>query len=35
MDAEQTKEYVCEVCGERFRSERAMKRHVHDIGLVD
>ncbi len=35
MDADQSEEYVCEVCGERFSSERARQRHVHDVGLVD
>jgi hypothetical protein len=25
----------CDVCGERFESEPALRRHVHDVGLVD
>ncbi len=28
-------EYVCGVCAERFESEAELKRHVHDVGLVD
>jgi len=27
--------HVCEVCEERFDSEAALRRHVHDAGLVD
>ena len=25
----------CDVCGQRFESEAALRRHVHDVGLVD
>ena len=28
-------EYVCGVCGESFPTERALERHVHEVGLVD
>jgi hypothetical protein len=30
-----TTEFVCEICNETFESERALERHVHDVGLVD
>ncbi|MFB6302383.1 MAG: C2H2-type zinc finger protein [Haloferacaceae archaeon] len=30
-----TDEYVCEACGERFASRRALERHVADVGLID
>jgi hypothetical protein len=28
-------EYVCDVCDETFNSEEELRRHVHDVGLVD
>ena len=28
-------EHVCDVCGEAFENEPALKRHVHDVGIVD
>jgi|AntRauTorcE11898_2_1112593.scaffolds.fasta_scaffold21138_4 hypothetical protein len=28
-------EYVCEICEERFESERALERHVREVGLVE
>jgi transposase-like protein len=28
-------QYVCDICGETFQSERALNRHVHEVGLVD
>ena len=27
-------EHVCEVCGEAFESDSALRRHVYDAGLV-
>ena len=29
------REYRCEICGESFSSEEALKQHIHDIGLVE
>ncbi len=34
MSTENT-ELRCDVCGQRFESEAALRRHVHDVGLVD
>jgi DNA-directed RNA polymerase subunit RPC12/RpoP len=28
-------EYVCEACGERFESEEALEKHVHEVGLTE
>ena len=28
-------EYVCEICEETFETERALERHIHEVGLVD
>lgn len=30
-----TDEYVCDVCEETFESERELRRHLYDAGLVD
>jgi len=27
--------HVCKVCEERFETERALRRHVHEQGIVD
>jgi hypothetical protein len=35
MNDTERAEYVCEVCDERFETERELRRHVHDVGLVD
>jgi DNA-directed RNA polymerase subunit RPC12/RpoP len=32
---EETGEYVCGICGERFDTEEELERHVHDVGIVD
>ncbi len=28
-------DYRCDACGVTFETERALTRHVHDVGLVD
>jgi uncharacterized C2H2 Zn-finger protein len=28
-------DHRCDTCGDTFRSQDALKRHVHDVGLVD
>jgi DNA-directed RNA polymerase subunit RPC12/RpoP len=30
-----SEEYVCEACGKSFETERALERHIHEVGLVD
>jgi transposase-like protein len=27
--------YRCEACGKEFETERALRAHVHTVGLVD
>jgi uncharacterized Zn-finger protein len=29
------KQYVCEACGESFDSEKDLRSHVFDVGLVE
>jgi hypothetical protein len=35
METDQSGEVVCDICGESFDSQRALDRHVHQVGLVD
>ncbi|MFC7154518.1 C2H2-type zinc finger protein [Halomarina halobia] len=28
-------EYECSACGRSFSNEEELRRHVHDVGLVD
>lgn len=35
METDQSGEFVCDICEESFDSQRALERHVHEVGLVD
>jgi len=34
-ESETEAEYECAACGETFDSERALERHIREVGLVD
>jgi hypothetical protein len=34
-DSEAAGEYECELCGETFESEAALRAHVRSVGIVD
>jgi hypothetical protein len=35
METGESGEFVCDICEESFDSQRALRRHVHEVGLVD
>jgi hypothetical protein len=35
MYGDETGTYQCEACGKSFETERALRAHVHAVGLVD
>ncbi|WP_136589362.1 C2H2-type zinc finger protein [Salinigranum halophilum] len=35
MYGDDSDSYRCEVCGKEFETKRALRAHVHAVGLVD